>query len=54
MKNFNHYPIDHHISGNNLHNHNLAKGVICEFRRKWYHVIVRQCVPEKLREYVYV
>ena len=47
MKNDRHSHFDHHTSENNWHNPNLSEGVINEFIIKWYHVMVRNCVPGK-------
>ena len=51
MKQVRRHDIDYHISEADLHNQNPVEGVIREFRRKLYRVIIRKRVPEALWDY---
>ena len=51
MKQFRQHNIDYHITEPDLHNQNLAEGVICELCWKWYRIIIQNCIPEKLWDY---
>ena len=46
--------IDNNTSKKNLQKHNPVEGVIIEFRRKWYCVMVIKSVPDKLWECGYI
>ena len=51
MKHISTHSIDYHISEADLHNQNQDEGVIRELLRKWYHTIIRRCVPRELWDY---
>ena len=51
MKQIRRHDIDYHISEPDLHNQNPVEGVIRELRRKWYRIMIRNRVPEKLWDY---
>ncbi|KAI2495086.1 Reverse transcriptase (RNA-dependent DNA polymerase) [Fragilaria crotonensis] len=51
MKNVRKYSIDFHITGPYRPNHNFAEGVIREVRKKWFRIMVRKNVPQRLWDY---
>jgi hypothetical protein len=51
MKNIRKYSINYHITEPYRPNHNFAEGVIREVRRKWFRVMVRKNVPQRLWDY---
>jgi hypothetical protein len=51
MSNVRKYSIDYHITEPYRPNHNFAEGVIREIRRKWFRVMVRKNVPQRLWDY---
>jgi hypothetical protein len=48
MKNVRKYSVDHHVTEPERPNHNFAEGVIREIREKWYRIMVRKRVPQRL------
>jgi hypothetical protein len=51
MKNVRKYSIDFHITEPYRPNHNFAEGVIREIRKKWFRIMVRKSVPQRLWDY---
>ena len=51
MKNVRKYSIDFHITEPYRPNHNFAEGVIREVRKKWFRIMVRKNVPQRLWDY---
>ena len=51
MANVRKYAIDYHITEPYRPNHNFAEGVIREIRRKWFRVMVRKSVPQRLWDF---
>ena len=51
MKQIRSHGIDYHISEPDVKNQVPVEGVIREIRRKWYHIMVRKCVPRRLWDY---
>ena len=51
MSNVRKYSIDYHVTEPYRPNHNFAEGVIREIRRKWFRVMVRKNVPQRLWDY---
>ena len=51
MKQIKKHGIDFHIAKAERHNEVPAEGVICELRRKWFCVMIRQRVPNRLWDY---
>jgi hypothetical protein len=51
MSNIRKYSIDHHITEPYRPNHNFAEGVIREIRKKWFRVMVRKNVPQRLWDF---
>ena len=51
MRNVNKYSIDWHVTEPQRSNHNFAEGVIREVRKKWFRVMVRKSVPQRLWDY---
>jgi len=51
MKQIRTHNIDYHICEPDLRNQNPVEGVIREVRRKWYRIMVRNRVPQKLWDY---
>ena len=51
MANVRKYSINHHTTEPYRPNHNFAEGVIREVRRKWFRVMVRKNVPQRLWDY---
>ena len=51
MKQIWQHGIDYHIAEADLHNQNPCEGVICELRRKWYHIMIRKQIPEQFWDY---
>lgn len=51
MANVRKYSIDHHITEPYRPNHNFAEGVIREIRKKWFRVMVRKNVPQRLWDF---
>ena len=51
MANVRKYSIDYHVTEPYRPNHNFAEGVIREIRRKWFRVMVRKNVPQRLWDY---
>ena len=45
------YSIDYHVSERNCPNHNFAEGVIQEGQKKWFRIMVRRKVPQRLWDY---
>jgi hypothetical protein len=45
------YSINYHVTEPYRPNHNFAEGVIREIRRKWFRVMVRKNVPQRLWDY---
>jgi hypothetical protein len=48
MSNIRKYSIDYHVTEPHRPNHNFAEGDIREIRRKWFRVMVRKSVPQRL------
>lgn len=48
MKNVRKYSVDYHVTEPERPNHNFAEGVIREIRKKWYRIMVRKRVPQRL------
>ncbi|KAI2499334.1 Reverse transcriptase (RNA-dependent DNA polymerase) [Fragilaria crotonensis] len=51
MKNVRKYSINFHITEPYRPNHNFAEGVIREIRKKWFRIMVRKNVPQRLWDY---
>lgn len=51
MKNVRKYSIDHHTTEPYRPNHNFAEGVIREVRKKWFRIMIRKNVPQRLWDY---
>ena len=51
MKYIKEHDIDYHVTEPDLHQQNLAEGVIREVRRKWYRVMIHKSVPTRLGDY---
>ena len=51
MSNIRKYSIDFHITEPYRPNHNFAEGVIREIRKKWFRIMVRRNVPQRLWDY---
>jgi hypothetical protein len=51
MRNIRKYSIDYHITERDRPNHNFAEGVIQEVRKKWFRIMVRRKVPQRLWDY---
>jgi hypothetical protein len=51
MSNVRKYSIDYHVTEPYRPNHNFAEGLIREVRRKWFRVMVRKSVPQRLWDY---
>ena len=51
MRNIRKYSIDYHVTERNRPNHNFAEGVIREVRKKWFRIMVRRKVPQRLWDY---
>ena len=51
MANIRKYSIDYHVTEPYRPNHNFAEGVIREIRKKWFRVMVRKSVPQRLWDY---
>ena len=51
MKKISKYDIDYHILEPDRPNQNPAEGVIREFRRKWFRMMVQNRVPRRLWDY---
>ena len=51
MTNVRKYSINYHVTEPHRPNHNFAEGVIREIRRKWFRVMVRKSVPQRLWDY---
>jgi hypothetical protein len=51
MKNIRKYSIQYHITEPDRPNHNFAEGVIREIRKKWYRIMVKRRVPQRLWDY---
>ena len=51
MKQIHKHNIDYHISEPEQHNENPVEGVIRELRRKWYRIMIRKKVPQRLWDY---
>ena len=51
VKNKRKYAIGYHITEPNRPNHNFAEGVIREVRKKWFRIMVRRKVPQRLWDY---
>jgi hypothetical protein len=48
LKNICKYAINYHITKPNRPNHSFAEGVIREVRKKWFRIMVRRKVPQRL------
>ena len=51
MANVRKYAIDYHVTEPYRPNHNFAEGVIREIRKKWFRVMVRKNLPQKLWDF---
>lgn len=51
MKNVRKYSINYKITEPERPNHNFAEGVIREIRKKWFRIMVKKKVPERLWDY---
>ena len=51
MQNVRKYSINYHVTEPYRPNHNFAEGVIREIRKKWYRIMVRKSVPQRLWDY---
>ena len=51
MANVRKYSIDFRITEPHRPNHNFAEGVIREIRKKWFRIMVRKNVPQRLWDY---
>ena len=51
MKQIRTHNIDYHVSEADLHNQNPVEGCIRELRRKWYRIMIRKRVPQRLWDY---
>ncbi|KAI2511667.1 Reverse transcriptase (RNA-dependent DNA polymerase) [Fragilaria crotonensis] len=51
MRNVRKYSIDFHVTEPHRPNHNFAEGVIREIRKKWFRVMVRKNIPQRLWDY---
>ena len=51
MTNIRKYFINHHITEPYRPNHNFAEGVIREIRKKWFRVMIRKNVPQRVWDY---
>jgi Reverse transcriptase (RNA-dependent DNA polymerase) len=51
MKNIRKYSINHRTTERDRPNHNFAEGVIREIRKKWFRIMVRRKVPQRLWDY---
>ena len=51
MKQIRTHNIDYHIAEPGLSNQNLVEGVIRELRRKWFRIMIRKRVPQRLWDY---
>ena len=51
MLNIRKYSIDYHITECDRPNHDFAEGVIQEVRKKWFRIMVRRKVPQRLWDY---
>jgi hypothetical protein len=51
MKSVRKYSIKYHVTEPKQPNHNFAEGVIREVRKKWYRIMVRKKVPQRLWDY---
>ena len=45
------YDKQYHISSHRRHNENPAEGSIRELKKRWYHIILKNKVPERLWDY---
>ena len=51
MKNVKKYSINHHTTEPYRPNHNFAEGVIREVRKKWFRIMIKKNVPQRLWDY---
>jgi hypothetical protein len=51
IKNVRKYSINFHITEPNRLNQNFAEGVIREVRKKWFRIMVRRNIPQRLWDY---
>ena len=51
MKNIRKYCVSHHVTEPYRPNHNFVEGVIREVRKKWFRVMVRKSVPQRLWDF---
>ena len=51
MKTIKKHEIKHRITEPRRHNQNQTEGIIREFKRKWFCILVKKKVPKRLRDY---